>query len=76
MLQISGIKEVSIPSWTLKIVDYCKSNLAGLDILMEVKLESCDECEEIPILDHFSSLKKNVFLFLFEKGKIHKFLVL
>ncbi|EYU40935.1 hypothetical protein MIMGU_mgv1a027109mg [Erythranthe guttata] len=52
-LKIYGFRGRRFPPW------YC--NISGLNKLMEIKLESCTECEQLPTLGHLPHLK-NLYL--------------
>ncbi|EYU17630.1 hypothetical protein MIMGU_mgv1a024684mg [Erythranthe guttata] len=52
-LKICGFGGRSLPSWC--------SNMSGLNKLMEIRLERCKECEQVPMLGHLPHLK-NLYL--------------
>ncbi|KAL7106409.1 hypothetical protein ACP275_07G111600 [Erythranthe tilingii] len=52
-LKICGFGGRSLPSWC--------SNMPGLNKLMEIRLERCKECEQVPMLGHLPHLK-NLYL--------------
>ncbi|KAL1548302.1 putative disease resistance protein RGA4 [Salvia divinorum] len=55
-LKIAGFKGKRFPLWTQKMaVD--EGSSIGLDRLTEITLSNCQECEEIPTLEHLPNLK-------------------
>ncbi|KAK6138703.1 hypothetical protein DH2020_027565 [Rehmannia glutinosa] len=58
-LEIYGFKGKRFPLWILKMVvrDDLEGRWLGLNNLMEIKLTSCKECEDIPMLGHLPLLK-------------------
>ncbi|XP_012843384.1 PREDICTED: putative disease resistance protein RGA3 [Erythranthe guttata] len=52
-LNICGFGGRSLPSWCL--------NMSGLNKLMEITLDRCKECEQVPMLGHLPHLK-NLYL--------------
>ncbi|KAK6128537.1 hypothetical protein DH2020_037723 [Rehmannia glutinosa] len=58
-LGIHGFKGRSLPLWSLKMAvqDDLQGCWIGLDNLMDIRLENCSECEEIPMLGQLPHLK-------------------
>ncbi|KAL8479536.1 hypothetical protein ACS0TY_026437 [Phlomoides rotata] len=57
MLKISGYRGARFPSWTLKMAVCLEGRWVQLHNLVEIRLESCDECEEIPTLGQLPRLE-------------------
>ncbi|KAL7145668.1 hypothetical protein ABFS83_07G101900 [Erythranthe nasuta] len=55
-LKICGFGGRSLPSWC--------SNMSGLNKLMEIRLEDCIECEQVPMLGHLPHLKNLYLIYL------------
>ncbi|KAI3470236.1 hypothetical protein Pfo_026899 [Paulownia fortunei] len=56
-LEIYGFRGRSFPSWTSKMAVRDKGLWEGLNNLMKIRLESCEKCEEIPMLGNLPHLK-------------------
>ncbi|KAL8479505.1 hypothetical protein ACS0TY_026414 [Phlomoides rotata] len=65
MLHIYRFKGASFPSWTLKMAVFLEGCWVGLKNLMEIRLEQCFKCKEIPTLGHLPHLKSLYLHYLY-----------